>query len=156
MGFLSAVCVLFGTIVCVQGFSCVCSPAECEDISEDDCPGGTVWDPCGCCRVCARVENEACGGPYGFYGSCAKGLECVVSVLSSGKSVELASTGGTCIREYLFSFSFQIPPVANVCNVLILEGIRKNEEVHHRAVEIASQALTYVAGYLGDSPFTTL
>jgi hypothetical protein len=32
----------------VSGFSCVCSPSECEELSESDCPGGgTVWDPCG-------------------------------------------------------------------------------------------------------------
>lgn len=77
------------------GFSCVCSPSECEPLTEEDCPpgAGTVWDPCGCCRVCARTENEPCGGPYGFYGTCGDGLQCVVSdVMSEG--VE-----GTCKRK---------------------------------------------------------
>uniref|UniRef100_A0A1B6JIN0 IGFBP N-terminal domain-containing protein n=1 Tax=Homalodisca liturata TaxID=320908 RepID=A0A1B6JIN0_9HEMI len=62
-------------------FSCVCSPAECEEVVDADCPrdAGTVWDPCGCCKVCARTEGEPCGGPYGFYGSCAAGLQCVVT-----------------------------------------------------------------------------
>jgi hypothetical protein len=85
----------------VSGFSCVCSPAECEELSEEDCPGGgTVWDPCGCCRVCARVENEPCGGPYGFYGSCAEGLECVVAAHATGKPVLAANSEGICSREY--------------------------------------------------------
>lgn len=85
----------------VSGFSCVCSPAECEELSEGDCPGGgTVWDPCGCCRVCARVESEPCGGPYGFYGSCAQGLECVVAAHATGKPVLAANSEGICTREY--------------------------------------------------------
>ncbi|KAJ9579782.1 hypothetical protein L9F63_004567 [Diploptera punctata] len=84
----------------VFGFSCVCSPSECEELSESDCPGGgTVWDPCGCCRVCARVENEPCGGPYGFYGSCAEGLECVVAAHATGKPVLAANSEGICTRE---------------------------------------------------------
>lgn len=80
------------------GFSCVCSPSECEPLAEDDCPpgAGTVWDPCGCCRVCARTENEPCGGPYGFYGTCGKGLQCVVS------DVRSEGVDGTCKRKYLF------------------------------------------------------
>jgi hypothetical protein len=84
----------------VSGFSCVCSPSECEELSESDCPGGgTVWDPCGCCRVCARVENEPCGGPYGFYGSCAAGLECVVAAHATGKPVLAANSEGVCTRK---------------------------------------------------------
>ncbi|CAB3367860.1 Hypothetical predicted protein [Cloeon dipterum] len=55
------------------------SPGECEPLTEADCPRGSalVWDPCGCCRVCARLENEPCGGPDGFFGTCARGLQCV-------------------------------------------------------------------------------
>lgn len=84
----------------VSGFSCVCSPSECEELSESDCPGGgTVWDPCGCCRVCARVENEPCGGPYGFYGTCAVGLECVVAAHATGKPVLAANSEGICTRK---------------------------------------------------------
>lgn len=74
---------LFLSVRGTLGFSCVCSPSECEEVRESECPpgAGTVWDPCGCCRVCARTEGEPCGGPYGFYGSCAAGLECVVTDL---------------------------------------------------------------------------
>ncbi|KAF6214662.1 hypothetical protein GE061_009405 [Apolygus lucorum] len=83
---------VFASLHLVLGFSCVCSPSECEPVAEDDCPpgAGTVWDPCGCCRVCARTENEPCGGPYGFYGTCGTGLQCVVSDVRS-EGVE-----GTC------------------------------------------------------------
>nr|CAD7567650.1 unnamed protein product [Timema californicum] len=83
-----------------DGFSCVCSLSECEELSEEDCPGEeTVWDPCGCCRVCARVENEPCGGPYGFHGSCARGLDCVVAAPATGKAVQDANSEGVCTRE---------------------------------------------------------
>ncbi|KAF4520741.1 hypothetical protein B566_EDAN004861 [Ephemera danica] len=56
---------------------CVCSPAECEQLTDSDCPAGSglVWDPCGCCKLCSRLEFEACGGPDGFHGSCAQGLD---------------------------------------------------------------------------------
>lgn len=78
-----------------HGFSCVCSPSECEELVDADCPegSGTVWDPCGCCKVCARTEGEPCGGPYGFYGSCAAGLECVVSDMMSDNNE------GVCNRK---------------------------------------------------------
>jgi hypothetical protein len=90
------------SVHCVSGFSCVCSPSECEELSESDCPGGgTVWDPCGCCRVCARVENEPCGGPYGFYGSCAAELECVVAAHATGKPVLAANSEGICKRKQI-------------------------------------------------------
>ncbi|XP_014251612.1 insulin-like growth factor-binding protein 7 [Cimex lectularius] len=96
------------------GFSCVCSPSECEPLAEDDCPPGvgTVWDPCGCCRVCARTENEPCGGPYGFYGTCGSGLECVVSdVMSEG--VE-----GTCKRVPGTDVHCNSPENVSGCNVI--------------------------------------
>jgi Insulin-like growth factor binding protein len=76
---------------------CVCSsPAECEPLTDADCPDGAalVWDPCGCCRVCARLEFEPCGGPDGFHGTCAAGLECVA---------DHADLLGTCRRKYQFA-----------------------------------------------------
>ncbi|XP_073987905.1 crimpy [Rhodnius prolixus] len=96
------------------GFSCVCSPSECEPLTEEDCPpgAGTVWDPCGCCRVCARTENEPCGGPYGFYGTCGDGLQCVVSdVMSEG--VE-----GTCKRLPGQDAICEQPVRVSGCNVV--------------------------------------
>lgn len=101
--------VLCFTSTIVIAFSCVCSPSECEDISKDDCPGGgTVWDPCRCCRVCARIEGEPCGGPHGFYGTCADGLDCIVSSHASGKPVLAANSEGICTRKLRFFFFFFI------------------------------------------------
>lgn len=64
-----------------KALSCVCSPLECDLLTEEDCPGGLTWDPCKCCKVCARVEGEPCGGLFGFSGSCAIGLQCVIKNL---------------------------------------------------------------------------
>jgi Insulin-like growth factor binding protein len=83
---------------------CVCSsPAECEPLSDTDCPNGSalVWDPCGCCRVCARLEFEPCGGPDGFHGTCAAGLECVA---------DHADLQGTCKSEYTVQNTLVIDP----------------------------------------------
>ncbi|XP_059480391.1 cysteine-rich motor neuron 1 protein-like isoform X2 [Neocloeon triangulifer] len=80
------------TLEAAGAVRCVCSsPGECEPLTDDDCPQGAslVWDPCGCCRVCARLEFEPCGGPDGFHGTCAQGLECVA---------DHADLLGTCRR----------------------------------------------------------
>lgn len=73
---------------------CVCSPGECEPLDEDQCPGGAVWDACRCCRLCARVEDEPCGGPHGFHGACADGLRCVVK----GRPIREAREEGVCTK----------------------------------------------------------
>ncbi|XP_014205357.1 cysteine-rich motor neuron 1 protein [Copidosoma floridanum] len=78
--------VLLGGIVVLsvavaRALSCVCSPLECDPLTKDDCPGGLTWDPCKCCRVCARVEGEPCGGLFGFSGRCAVGLQCLIKNL---------------------------------------------------------------------------
>merc|ERR1712025_1112853 len=39
--------------------------------------GQTVLDECGCCQVCAKGENEECGGLWGMDGTCADYLQCV-------------------------------------------------------------------------------
>lgn len=74
---------------------CVCSPGECEPLDEEQCPGGAVWDACRCCRLCARVEDEPCGGPHGFHGACAEGLQCVVK----GRPIREAREEGVCTSE---------------------------------------------------------
>lgn len=33
-----------------------------------------------CCRVCAKVEGEACGGPGGFSGTCEPQLKCITKM----------------------------------------------------------------------------
>jgi hypothetical protein len=85
---------------------CVCSPSECDQLTNDDCPvgSGLVWDPCGCCKICARLEFEACGGPDGFHGSCAEGLECVVGAPETGTPLDRANLEGTCRRKSHFCF----------------------------------------------------
>ncbi|KAK3879182.1 hypothetical protein Pcinc_016225 [Petrolisthes cinctipes] len=55
---------------------CNCEKALCTQLSVDVCPGGTTHDLCGCCTVCAGVEGDDCGGPWGIYGECGTGLEC--------------------------------------------------------------------------------
>uniref|UniRef100_A0A453YZN5 Uncharacterized protein n=2 Tax=gambiae species complex TaxID=44542 RepID=A0A453YZN5_ANOGA len=42
------------------GLKCVCNPDECDIIRPEDCPGKgyIVWDPCKCCKVCARTLGE--------------------------------------------------------------------------------------------------
>ncbi|KAG8227903.1 hypothetical protein J437_LFUL006350 [Ladona fulva] len=81
--------------------SCVCTPSECEEVLEWECPGGgVVWDACGCCRVCARVEDEPCGGPDGFHGSCAPGLHCVLDPSQLlPQRAQRGEARGTCKRE---------------------------------------------------------
>ncbi|KAG7201986.1 hypothetical protein KM043_004678 [Ampulex compressa] len=69
------------SVAVARALSCVCSPLECDVLSDEDCPGGLTWDPCRCCKVCARVEGEPCGGLFGFSGSCAVGLQCVIKNL---------------------------------------------------------------------------
>ncbi|KAJ1521326.1 hypothetical protein ONE63_003002 [Megalurothrips usitatus] len=80
----------------LQRLHCVCSPGECEPLDEGQCPGGAVWDACRCCRVCARVRDEPCGGPHGFHGACAQGLQCVVK----GRPIREAHEEGICTSEY--------------------------------------------------------
>ncbi|KAG8212781.1 hypothetical protein J437_LFUL019750, partial [Ladona fulva] len=78
------------------GLSCVCTPSECEEVVEWECPGRVlVWDACGCCRVCARVEDEPCGGPNGFHGFCAPGLMCVLDPLLPRRT-QTGEAKGTC------------------------------------------------------------
>lgn len=41
-----------------------------------NCKGGYTVGVCGCCRVCAKVENEQCGGEHHYLGRCDRGLIC--------------------------------------------------------------------------------
>ncbi|XP_069564211.1 cysteine-rich motor neuron 1 protein [Brachyistius frenatus] len=41
------------------------------------CKGGVTTGVCGCCPVCARTEEETCGGTWDYMGKCDEGLVCV-------------------------------------------------------------------------------
>lgn len=59
--------------------SCLpCDQINCVNKTEEECSVGTVFDVCGCCRVCAKNLGEVCGGPWKVFGTCGKGLECVL------------------------------------------------------------------------------
>ncbi|XP_015599676.1 cysteine-rich motor neuron 1 protein [Cephus cinctus] len=91
--FLGGIVVL--SVAVARALSCVCSPLECDLLTDEDCPGGLTWDPCKCCKVCARVEGEPCGGLFGFSGSCAVGLQCVIrNLLDHAREVD----EGTCTK----------------------------------------------------------
>ncbi|EDW34702.1 GL12759 [Drosophila persimilis] len=79
----------------VNGLKCYCNPKECDVIRSLDCPGKglMLWDPCKCCRICAKTLGESCGGPGGFSGQCEPPLQCVTKLpISSGL--------GVCMGEY--------------------------------------------------------
>ncbi|KAH8379822.1 hypothetical protein KR009_007425 [Drosophila setifemur] len=74
----------------VNGLKCYCNPKECDVIRSLDCPGKglMLWDPCNCCRICAKTLGESCGGPGGFSGQCEPPLQCVTKLpISSGLGV---------------------------------------------------------------------
>ena len=59
-----------------DALSCMrCNPLDCP-AEPSNCKGGLVSDVCGCCRVCAKVQGESCGGPWDTSGTCDAGLEC--------------------------------------------------------------------------------
>ncbi|KAF7409810.1 hypothetical protein HZH68_004191 [Vespula germanica] len=92
------------SIAVARALSCVCSPLECDVLTDEDCPGGLTWDPCRCCKVCARVEGEPCGGLFGFSGSCAVGLQCVIkNLLPHTREVDEGVCATSNISDFLAS-----------------------------------------------------
>ncbi|XP_041929099.1 cysteine-rich motor neuron 1 protein [Alosa sapidissima] len=59
-----------------------CDESKCEEPKQ--CKGAVVPGICGCCTVCAKQKNESCGGMYGLYGTCDRGLRCVIRPLVNG------------------------------------------------------------------------
>ena len=61
-----------------QSLSCFCRMSTCKDVNllKQQCKGGLVNDVCHCCKTCAKVEGETCGGLWGFEGTCDEGLFC--------------------------------------------------------------------------------
>eukprot|EP00061_Rhincodon_typus_P015381 g43018.t1 len=71
-----------------SGRALVCLPCEESKCEEPrNCPGSIVMDFCGCCSACARQKNESCGGVYGLYGTCDRGLRCVIRPPFNGDSI---------------------------------------------------------------------
>ncbi|KNC28803.1 hypothetical protein FF38_00707 [Lucilia cuprina] len=81
----------------VNGLKCYCNPKECDVIRALDCPGKglMLWDPCKCCRICAKTLGETCGGPGDFSGQCEPPLKCVTKLpISSGLGVCMGIISG--------------------------------------------------------------
>ncbi|XP_028840160.1 cysteine-rich motor neuron 1 protein [Denticeps clupeoides] len=68
-----------------------CDESKCE--SPRRCPGAVLLGVCGCCPVCAKQKNESCGGVYGLYGTCDRGLRCVIRPPLDGASVTQYEVG---------------------------------------------------------------
>ncbi|CAL4105741.1 unnamed protein product, partial [Meganyctiphanes norvegica] len=88
-------------------------PLQCGQCVADFCPAigtchnGITWDVCGCCEVCAKGENDECGGPWNAYGKCGYGLTCLKDgrecpyIFNARKTA--ADTGSNICDEYLFN-----------------------------------------------------
>ena len=50
-----------------------CSPRRARRLK---CKGGTTRGVCNCCPVCAKTQNDKCGGEHGYLGRCDRGLTC--------------------------------------------------------------------------------
>ena len=76
----------------VDALSCLpCESVQCP--TPVNCNGGTVLGICGCCRECAKVEGEACGGHWEEVGRCDSGLTCVVRDGQSKADVGTCESG---------------------------------------------------------------
>ena len=62
-----------------------CSPRRPRHLR---CRGGLVRGVCGCCPVCAKQLDEACGGHWNYLGTCDKGLICQAAELSHDFPIE--------------------------------------------------------------------
>ncbi|XP_032241037.2 venom protein 302 [Nematostella vectensis] len=76
MKLLITIALLCVTLPALDALSCLsCDMFECPPPPKD-CKGGLAKDICGCCKVCAKVVGEKCGGPWNYDGTCDKGLFC--------------------------------------------------------------------------------
>eukprot|EP00095_Tigriopus_kingsejongensis_P005107 maker-scaffold161_size295871-snap-gene-1.36 protein:Tk05107 transcript:maker-scaffold161_size295871-snap-gene-1.36-mRNA-1 annotation:"cysteine-rich motor neuron 1 protein" len=80
-----------------QSLSCIpCNVTPCE--TPACCESGTFTSAvCGCCQVCAKPENDSCGGPWRTSGVCGDGLSCY-------RRCECRTTTG---RDCIFPFTFK-------------------------------------------------
>ncbi|XP_070507896.1 cysteine-rich motor neuron 1 protein [Chironomus tepperi] len=86
----------FINVKVLNALKCVCNVNDCDIIKADQCPGRGVliWDPCRCCKVCAKTIGETCGGPGGFSGTCEPPLRCISKppIVGTGICLELPSS----------------------------------------------------------------
>merc|ERR1711976_559697 len=69
------------------------------------CPSGELTlDVSGCCPVCAKAENELCGGPWNINGNCAKDLNCL---RTCGCFTEVRTKNGVESKDCIFPFKFK-------------------------------------------------
>lgn len=68
-----------GEAVCMtrppHNYCAPCASVKCPR-KRGGCRGGIVTEPCGCCRDCARLHGQLCGGPHWTRGYCDQGLTC--------------------------------------------------------------------------------
>jgi len=85
---------------------CYCTDL-CQDQLDDvirKCSSGQVHaDACGTCLTCAKAQGEKCGGNFNVLGTCATGLNCLVTIAPGGTSrerklKEQAATG-VCVSD---------------------------------------------------------
>jgi len=92
-----------------DALSCLpCRQAPCE--TPTCCSSGKLTlDACGCCQVCAKAQNETCGGPWDTSGHCATGLNCLKQCECKA-TVFLPSNGGPALtkeKECIFPFTYR-------------------------------------------------
>lgn len=64
--------------------------------------------PTRCCKVCAKVEGEACGGPGGFSGSCEPPLKCIIKPPIVGTGVCMGKFSKSSSMKELFMRSLSV------------------------------------------------
>ena len=50
---------------------------KCRPEDQLNCKGGLAFGVCGCCKECAKIIGEECGGLWGMAGICDDGLACI-------------------------------------------------------------------------------
>ncbi|KAF8794867.1 Cysteine-rich motor neuron 1 protein like [Argiope bruennichi] len=77
------------------------------------CKGGWTLGICGCCKVCAKVEGEECGGQHKYLGKCDEGLVCepqeprVISFIHNGIKTVYKVEKGICRKGFTQPYEFQ-------------------------------------------------
>ncbi|XP_028391613.1 uncharacterized protein LOC114516362 isoform X2 [Dendronephthya gigantea] len=78
---IGVITLFFLSVYGAEGLSCQCREEMCDtlDILKQKCKGGLVSDACHCCKTCAKLEGERCGGMFNLHGRCDQGLICQYS-----------------------------------------------------------------------------